>query len=364
SSLDYYGHQQLDHHGLQLQPLVAHPFMYAPQQQPPLPDAPDADAARGSRRAKPARVSAGGALHGAKRQEKPPFSYIALIAMAIKEQPDGKATLAEIYDFLQKNWDFFRGEYVGWRNSIRHNLSLNDCFVKLSKDPGERGRKGHKWTLSPNSEYQFDEGSYRRRPRGYKARKPIDGVPPPRIALPKLQQDESAASAADNNNVLLQPEMQQQSAAASSIQPGLYGMYPAMNDWLSTTYVGAPTTMSPEFPSITSALPSLDKSSLDQSMASSLSYNSLLQPQFPTTWSSYDSLYQPYSSSSSSAYYFSYDTTPAAAAVASSSTVLQDSSVPVDYSTEWGSSGSGVDMGAMDNHQVGNDFFAPIKQEI
>uniref|UniRef100_A0A0K0DE07 Fork-head domain-containing protein n=1 Tax=Angiostrongylus cantonensis TaxID=6313 RepID=A0A0K0DE07_ANGCA len=107
----------------------------------------------------------------AKRQEKPPYSYIALIAMAIQKRPDKRATLAEIYTFLQEHFDFFRGEYVGWRNSIRHNLSLNDCFVKLPKEAGERGRKGHKWTISDNCEFLLEEGAFRRRPRGYKARK-------------------------------------------------------------------------------------------------------------------------------------------------------------------------------------------------
>ncbi|PAV61037.1 hypothetical protein WR25_04387 isoform E [Diploscapter pachys] len=106
-----------------------------------------------------------------KRQEKPPYSYIALIAMAISKRPDRKATLAEIYTYLQENFDFFRGDYVGWRNSIRHNLSLNDCFVKLPKEPGERGRKGHKWTISENCEFLMEDGGLRRRPRGYKARK-------------------------------------------------------------------------------------------------------------------------------------------------------------------------------------------------
>ncbi|VDO56575.1 unnamed protein product [Brugia timori] len=46
-----------------------------------------------------------------KRQEKPPYSYIALIAMAIHAKPDRKATLTEIYAFLQSNFDFFRGVF-------------------------------------------------------------------------------------------------------------------------------------------------------------------------------------------------------------------------------------------------------------
>ena len=46
---------------------------------------------------------------GGKRQEKPPYSYIALIAMAIQAKPERKATLTEIYAYLQSNFDFFRG---------------------------------------------------------------------------------------------------------------------------------------------------------------------------------------------------------------------------------------------------------------
>ncbi len=84
--------------------------------------------------------------------------------------PSRKATLAEIYTFLQQRFDFFRGEYNGWKNSIRHNLSLNECFVKLPKVTGGRSGKGHQWTINPDSEDLFEEGSFRRRPRGYKAR--------------------------------------------------------------------------------------------------------------------------------------------------------------------------------------------------
>uniref|UniRef100_A0A914WXZ6 Fork-head domain-containing protein n=1 Tax=Plectus sambesii TaxID=2011161 RepID=A0A914WXZ6_9BILA len=105
-----------------------------------------------------------------KRQEKPPYSYIALIAMAIQAMPTKRATLAEIYSYLQQRFDFFRGEYTGWKNSIRHNLSLNECFIKLPKNTGGRSGKGHQWTVDPTCEFLFEEGSFRRRPRGYKAR--------------------------------------------------------------------------------------------------------------------------------------------------------------------------------------------------
>lgn len=102
--------------------------------------------------------------------DKPPYSYIALIVMAIQSVPSKRATLAEIYHFLQQRFAFFRGPYKGWKNSIRHNLSLNECFLKLPKCMGRTG-KGHFWMVDPTCDYMFEEGSFRRRPRGYRHRR-------------------------------------------------------------------------------------------------------------------------------------------------------------------------------------------------
>ncbi|XP_065172563.1 forkhead box protein D1-like [Atheta coriaria] len=104
---------------------------------------------------------------GMRRQEKPPYSYIALIVMAIQNSPSKRLTLSEIYNFLQQRFAFFRGSYQGWKNSVRHNLSLNECFIKLPKGLGRPG-KGHYWTIDPASEVMFEEGSFRRRPRGFR----------------------------------------------------------------------------------------------------------------------------------------------------------------------------------------------------
>jgi hypothetical protein len=46
-------------------------------------------------------------------------------------------------------------------------LSLNECFIKLPKAMGKPG-KGHYWTIDPNCEFMFEEGSFRRRPRGFR----------------------------------------------------------------------------------------------------------------------------------------------------------------------------------------------------
>ncbi|UYV81170.1 FOXF1 [Cordylochernes scorpioides] len=104
---------------------------------------------------------------GTRRKEKPPYSYITLIAMAIQESPMKRLTLSGIYQFLQHKFPFFNGTYTGWKNSVRHNLSLNECFIKLPKNLGRQG-KGHYWALHPASEHQFVEGSYKRRPRGFR----------------------------------------------------------------------------------------------------------------------------------------------------------------------------------------------------
>ncbi|XP_051952120.1 forkhead box protein F2-like isoform X2 [Xyrauchen texanus] len=104
---------------------------------------------------------------GLRRPEKPPYSYIALIVMAIQSAPTKRLTLSEIYQFLQTRFPFFRGSYQGWKNSVRHNLSLNECFIKLPKGLGRPG-KGHYWTIDPTSEFMFEEGSFRRRPRGFR----------------------------------------------------------------------------------------------------------------------------------------------------------------------------------------------------
>ncbi|XP_062849684.1 forkhead box protein Q1a [Trichomycterus rosablanca] len=97
------------------------------------------------------------------RRPKPPYSYIALIAMAIRDSNSGRLTLAEINDYLMRKFPFFRGSYTGWRNSVRHNLSLNDCFLKVLRDPSRPWGKDNYWMLNPHSEYTFADGVFRRR---------------------------------------------------------------------------------------------------------------------------------------------------------------------------------------------------------
>ncbi|XP_063698004.1 forkhead box protein F1 [Culicoides brevitarsis] len=124
-------------------------------------------------------TSGGEKKTGGRRQEKPPHSYINMIVQAIKSTPDRRMTLSEIYKYLQSKYDFFNGDYSGWKNSIRHNLSLNECFKKLPKECGKPG-KGHYWTIDESAEFMFEEeGSSRRRPRGFRKKQMIKPYPNP-----------------------------------------------------------------------------------------------------------------------------------------------------------------------------------------
>ena len=72
-----------------------------------------------------------------KSPSKPPYSFSSLIFMAIEESPTKKLPVKDIYNWIMEHFPYFRDARLGWKNSVRHNLSLNKCFKKVEKDKGQ-----------------------------------------------------------------------------------------------------------------------------------------------------------------------------------------------------------------------------------
>lgn len=162
-------------------------------------------------------------------EPKPQHSYIGLIAMAILSSPDIKLVLSDIYQYILDNYPYFRARGPGWRNSIRHNLSLNDCFVKAGRSANG---KGHYWAIHPANMDDFKKGDFRRRKAQRKVRKHMglavddEGTdspsPPPQ---PPIQALESIAMRSPWNTIysttstLVSPSRKRQFDVASLLAP-------------------------------------------------------------------------------------------------------------------------------------------------
>nr|XP_060615087.1 forkhead box protein I2-like [Anolis sagrei ordinatus] len=98
--------------------------------------------------------------------------------MALEGSPEGRLPLKAIYQAISTRFPFFRLSQKGWQNSVRHNLSLNPCFVRT---PRERGQgKSSLWSLDPAYRGTFKGGRYRRR-RRRRNQGPPNPPPPPLV---------------------------------------------------------------------------------------------------------------------------------------------------------------------------------------
>ncbi|KAF8311139.1 hypothetical protein DL93DRAFT_2061371, partial [Clavulina sp. PMI_390] len=80
---------------------------------------------------------------------KPYYPYSTLIRYAIKGAPGQRLLLEDIYMAIEHRFPYFKTAPSGWKNSVRHNLSLNPCFEKMSRPLTDRG-KGAYWVVNDN----------------------------------------------------------------------------------------------------------------------------------------------------------------------------------------------------------------------
>jgi len=76
---------------------------------------------------------------------KPAYSFSALIFMAIESTEDKCMPVKDIYQWIQDTFPYFQKAPIGWKNSVRHNLSLNKSFKKVEKK--RCIGKGSLWTI-------------------------------------------------------------------------------------------------------------------------------------------------------------------------------------------------------------------------
>eukprot|EP00047_Mylnosiga_fluctuans_P010123 m.14690 g.14690 ORF g.14690 m.14690 type:complete len:512 (+) comp2961_c0_seq1:142-1677(+) len=84
---------------------------------------------------------------------KPHLSFACLIALAILDSPIQRLTVSEIYEWIKLRFPYFAtaAAGLGWKNSVRHNLSLNRLFVKRTREEDEAGGKGSYWCIRSES---------------------------------------------------------------------------------------------------------------------------------------------------------------------------------------------------------------------
>lgn len=232
---------------------------------------------------------------------KPPYSYVAMITMSIQNSKDGKLKLCQIYQYIREKFPYYKHlKTKGWQNSIRHNLSLNECFIKVPSEGGQE-RKGCNWTLDPNAQDMFEPGQFRRRKRmkrhayknpgpcfkswpisdprllyrntypfGYPSMSSVTSTPWPQ--LPTVKTDPYTSTAAPYGNLCMPP------SRSTPVPPTPVSVSTAMPPQANLSPYSIPTYHSQTSQSILPAFTATPKSSTDY--LGSPTYNHYASTQF------------------------------------------------------------------------------------
>ena len=94
------------------------------------------------------------------KQKKPAETYVSMIAKAMLANGLQRMSLSDLYAKIEELFPYYKTSTITWRNAVRHNLSINECFVKAGR--ADSGR-GFYWTIHPSCVEVFKNGKYKRR---------------------------------------------------------------------------------------------------------------------------------------------------------------------------------------------------------
>ena len=95
-----------------------------------------------------------------KPNKKPAETYVSMIAKAMLANSLQRMSLSDLYSKIEELFPYYKTSTITWRNAVRHNLSINECFVKAGR--ADSGR-GFYWTIHPSCVEVFRSGKYKRR---------------------------------------------------------------------------------------------------------------------------------------------------------------------------------------------------------
>ncbi|KAG8897854.1 hypothetical protein FRB99_007870 [Tulasnella sp. 403] len=134
-------------------PAAPTPFAFEPpsaNQEPPQTDQPsDVSGASGSR---PRRTGLWALVDAPDNNRgNPGYSIKILMEYAIKGSPKGRLSLQEIYQAVEERYPIFATPWgANWRNSARHDISMDPRFINIPRPPNEPG-KGGLWMFDPDA---------------------------------------------------------------------------------------------------------------------------------------------------------------------------------------------------------------------
>lgn len=139
-------------------------------------------------------------LLGQGEMEKPPYSFPCMIGIAIGSSETGRLSVRHIYTYIESLFPYYKTAKAGWKNSVRHNLSLSKTFSKLVRCDGEDGKGKYMWGISADFREQLWEDIVKHQDGSYASRRGTKiQIPPaaptkfapstlfPSQSLPRLQ---------------------------------------------------------------------------------------------------------------------------------------------------------------------------------